>query len=74
MLKRGETICQLEKCAFIMDKLLKWQKLSEVTDDFKRLIKELGNELTGNMLGLTRNLKKCRLEQSKNEPDIWVIG
>ncbi len=74
MLKRGETICQLEKCTCIMDKLLEWQKLGEVTDDFKRLIKELSNELTGNMLGLTRNLKKCRLEQNKIEPDIWVIG
>lgn len=67
---RSETICQLERCTFIMDKLLEWQKLgrrdpSGITDDLKNLVKELGNELTGCMAALTRNLKELRLEKEK---------
>ena len=57
---RIETIYQLEKCAFIMDKLLEWQKLVDVTDDFKNLVTKLGNEITACMAALTENLKERR--------------
>ena len=68
LIGRSETICQLEKCTFIMDKLLEWQKQSRFesgTNDFKNLVKELGNELTGCMTALTRNLKELRLKKRK---------
>ena len=67
LIRRSETICQLEKCTFIMDKLLKWQKLENNTADSVKLVKELGSELMGYMLELTRNLKRCRLEEKDEE-------
>ena len=71
-IRRIETIYQLEKCTFIMDKLLEWQKLRDSasyfkTSDFKRLTQELGDELTGYMRELTRNLKEWRLKEKGNE-------
>ncbi len=62
---RSETIRQLEKCTSIMDRLLRWQKLDEATDDFKHLVKELGSELASCIAALTRNLKEHRKEEAK---------
>jgi len=50
-----------------MDKLLEWQQLEDNTADSVRLVKELGSELIGYMLELTRNLKRCRLEEKEAE-------
>jgi len=65
LIGRSETICQLESCTFIMDKLLGWQQLENTTADSVKLVKELGSELIGYMLELTRNLKRCRLEEKE---------
>lgn len=65
MLERSKTMCQLEKCTFIMDKLLEWQKLEDATADSVRLVKDLGNELMSYMRELTENLKEHRKEAEK---------